>query len=151
MDRYLSPSRTAPSTQMSLLSFAPHFTRTNHSPAKRPAPVPAKHGPGRPRKRPRPVDVDDRFVHTCYASMEKEIQEDYSPHPHNIPAAELHALRGREDILMDGSCQILQRRLHRLFSSKPLSSNKVSSFTYGLKTIRSSRVLLVRYASVRCI
>ena len=77
MDRYLSPSRTAPSTQMSLLSFAPRLipTRTNHAPAKRPAPVPAKRGPGRPRKRPRPVDVDDRFVHTWYASMEKEIQE----------------------------------------------------------------------------
>ena len=75
MDRYLSPSCTAPSTQMSLLSFAPHFTRTNHAPAKRPAPVPAKHCPSRPRKRPRPVDVDDGFVHTWYASMEKEIQE----------------------------------------------------------------------------
>ena len=74
MDRYLSPSRTAPSTQMSLLSFAPRFTHANHTPAKRPAPVPAKRGPGRPRKRPRPVDVDDRFVHTWYASMEKEIQ-----------------------------------------------------------------------------
>ena len=71
----LSPSRTAPSTQMSLLSFAPRFTRTNHAPAKRPASVPAKRGPGRPRKRPRHVDVDDRFVHTCYTSMEKEIQD----------------------------------------------------------------------------
>ena len=37
--------------------------------------MPAKRGPGRPRKRPRPVDMDDRFVHTWYASMEKEIQE----------------------------------------------------------------------------
>ena len=91
MDRYLSPSRTAPSTQMSLLSFAPRFTRMNHAPAKRPAPVPAKRGPGRPRKRPRPVDVDDRFVHTWYASMEKEIQEAVN------------------------RCRILQRRLHRLF------------------------------------
>ena len=76
MGRYLSPSRTAPpSTQMSLLSFAPRFTHAKHAPAKRPAPVPAKRGPGRPRKRPRPVDVDDRFVHTWYASMEREIQE----------------------------------------------------------------------------
>ena len=75
MDCYLSPSRTAPSTQMSLLSFAPRFTHMNHAPAKRPAPVPAKCGPGCPRKRPRPVDVDGRFVHTWYASMEKEIQE----------------------------------------------------------------------------
>ena len=75
MDRYLCPSRTAPSTQMSLLSFAPRFTCTNHAPAKRPAPVPAMRGPCRPRKRPRPVDVDDRFVHIWYASIEKEIQE----------------------------------------------------------------------------
>ena len=61
--------------QISLLCFAPRFTRTNHAPTKRPALVPAKRGPGRPRKQPRPVDVDDRFVHTWYASMEKEIQE----------------------------------------------------------------------------
>ena len=73
MDRYLSPS---PSTQMSLLSFAPRFTSANHAPAKRPAPAPAKRGPGCPRKRPRPVDVDDRFVHTWYASMEKEIRQE---------------------------------------------------------------------------
>ena len=77
MDRYvyLSPSRTTPSTQMSLLSFAVQSPRTNHAPAKRPAPVPAKRGPGRLRKRLRPVDVDDRFVQTWYASVEKEIQE----------------------------------------------------------------------------
>ena len=75
MDRYLSPSRTAPLMQMLLLSFTPRFTRTNHALAKRPAPVPANGGPGCPRKRPRPVDMDDKFVHTWYASMEKEIQE----------------------------------------------------------------------------
>ena len=34
-----------------------------------PAPVPAKRCPGRPRKRPSPVDVDDRFVQTWYASL----------------------------------------------------------------------------------
>ena len=115
MDRYLSPSRIAPSTQMSLLSFArAHFTRINHAPAKRPAPVPAKRGPGRPRKRPRPVDVDDRFVHTWYASMEKEIQE-------AVNVAESYS---------DGYIVF--------FSSKPSSSNKVSSFAYGQKTIPSS-------------
>ena len=127
MDRYLSPSHTAPSMQMSLLFFAPRFTRTNHVPAKRPAPVPAKCGPGRPRKRPRPVDVDDRFVHTWYASMEKEIQE-------AVNVAESYS---------DGYMVF--------FSSKPSSYNKVSSFAYGRKTIISSRVLLVCYASVRCI
>ena len=125
MDRYLNPSRTAPSTQMSLQSFAPRFTRMNHAPAKRPAPVPAKRGPGRPRKRPRPVDVDDRFVHTWYASMEKEIQE---------AVAESYS----EGYIV-------------FFSSKPSNSNKVSSFAYGRKMIRSSRVLLVCYASVQCI
>ena len=36
--------------------------------------MPAKRGPGHPRKRPRPVDVDEKFV-PWYASMEKEIQE----------------------------------------------------------------------------
>ena len=127
MDRYLSPSRTAPSTQLSLLPFAPRFTRTNHASAKRQAPVLAKRGPGRPRKRPRPVDMDDRFVHTWYASMEKEIQE-------AVNVAESYS---------DGYIVF--------FSSKPSSSNKVSSFAYGRKTIRSSQVRLVCYASVRCI
>ena len=37
--------------------------------------MPAKRGPGHPRKRPRPVDMDDGFVQTWYASVEKEIQE----------------------------------------------------------------------------
>ena len=111
---------------MSLLFFAPRFTRTNHAPAKRPAPVPAKGGPGRPRKRPRPVDVDDRFVYTWYASMEKEIQE-------AVNVAESYS---------DGYIVF--------FSSKPSSSNKVLSFAYGRKTLRSSRVLLVCYTSVRC-
>ena len=104
---------------MLLLSFAPRFIHANHALAKRPAPVPAKRGPGRPRKRPRPVDVDDRFLHTWYASMEKEIQE-------AVIVAESYS---------DGYIVF--------FSSKPSSSNKVSSFAYGRKTIRSSRVLLV--------
>ena len=82
---------------------------------------------GGPRKRLRPVDVDDRFVHTWYASMEKEIQE-------AINVAESYS---------DGYIVF--------FSSKPSSSNKVSSFANGRKTIRSSRILLVCYASVQCI
>ena len=60
----------------------------------------------------------DSIVHTWYASMEKQIQE-------AVNVVESYS---------DGYIVF--------FSSKPSSSNKVSSFAYGRKTIRSSRVLL---------
>ena len=143
MDRYLSPSRTAPSTQMSLLfcsSLHPHnselvsggpFQPTtppppevvwdprltlNHAPAKRPA-------PGQPSVVP-VVRESDRDLWTWMIDLCI-----LGTHPRRKRSKKPTATLS--------------------FSSKPSSSNKVSSFAYGRKTIQSSRILLVCYASIR--